>query len=155
MEDNKQNINPGDLKPGGENTPNNPRKGPKFNIYWIYGLIIVVILGAQFYSGNFSNSVTERSFHDFREYLVKDQVAKLVVINNEHVEVYLKPGSVPPPSPGKTAARTTGNENVPAFTFKIGTVDQFNKDLTDAQKNIPAICCIPSCKPFFCPLSSS
>jgi AFG3 family protein len=138
MEDKKINTTPEDLKPGNENTPGNtPRKGPKFNIYWIYGLILVVILGAQFYGGNFSSSVTERSFRDFKEYLDKGQVTKLVVINNEHVEVYLKPGAVPPAVPGKVPTISNGTEKTPAFTFKIGTVDQFNKDLVEAQKNIP------------------
>ena len=32
-------------------TPDKEKKGPKFNIYWIYGLIAVVLLGAQFYKG--------------------------------------------------------------------------------------------------------
>jgi cell division protease FtsH len=137
MEDNKQNTPPGDMRPGNDGPVNSPRKGPKFNIYWIYGLILVAILGAQFYGGNFGNSVTERSFRDFKEYLDKSQVTKLVVINNEHVEVYLKPGSVPPPTPGKVPTISNGNEKTPAFTFKIGTVDQFNKDLAEAQKNIP------------------
>ncbi|MCF8450127.1 MAG: ATP-dependent zinc metalloprotease FtsH [Taibaiella sp.] len=138
MEDKKLNTTPEDLKPGNENNPGNtPRKGPKFNIYWIYGLILVVILGAQFYGGNFSSSVTERSFRDFKEYLDKGQVTKLVVINNEHVEVYLKPGAVPPAAPGKVPTISNGTEKTPAFTFKIGTVDQFNKDLVEAQKNIP------------------
>lgn len=138
MEDKKLNTTPEDLKPGNDNNPGNtPRKGPKFNIYWIYGLILVVILGAQFYGGNFSSSVTERSFRDFKEYLDKGQVTKLVVINNEHVEVYLKPGAVPPTAPGKVPTISNGTEKTPAFTFKIGTVDQFNKDLVEAQKNIP------------------
>jgi AFG3 family protein len=135
MEDNKQNINPGDLKPGGENSPNNQRKGPKFNIYWIYGLILVAILGAQFFGGNFGTSVTERSFQDFKSYLQKNQVAKVVVINKEYVEVYLKPGTIPAGTPGKTPAMA--NDKTPAFTFKIGTVDQFNTDLGDAQKALP------------------
>jgi AFG3 family protein len=137
MEDNKQNNPPGDMRPGNENPSNSSRKGPKFNIYWIYGLILVAILGAQFFGGSFGNSVTERSFHDFREYLDKGQVTKVVVINNEHVEVYLKPGSVPPATPGKVPAISNGNEKTPAFTFKIGTVDQFSKDLAEAQKNTP------------------
>jgi len=134
MEDNKQSTGPGDLKPGGDNTPNSPRKGPKFNIYWIYGLIVVAILGANFYGGNLSNSVVEGSFQEMKNRLAKNEVAKLIVINNEHVEVYLKPGAAPVAT-GKAPLAANGKE--PAFTFKIGTVDQFNKDLADAEKNIP------------------
>ncbi len=131
MEENSQ-------KPGqkpGDNNPNQ-RKGPKFNIYWIYGIILLAILGAQFIGGNFGGSATEHSFQDFKENLNKGEVARLVVINNEHVEVYLKPGAVPAgQTPGKMPAVT--NDKTPAYTFKIGTVDRFGKELDEAEKNIP------------------
>jgi AFG3 family protein len=131
MEDNKQ--QPG-LRPGNDNS-NTPRKGPKFNIYWIYGLILLLILGAQFYGGNFGGSTEERSFNDMKKYIVEGQVSKLKVINNDHVEVYLKPGAVVAPS-GKFPAMT-GSDKSPAFSFKIGTVDQFNKDLQEVEKTVP------------------
>lgn len=136
MEENKQNSQPGDNRPGGD-SPKGERKGPKFNIYWVYGLLVVVILGANFYGSNFGASVAERSFKDFREYVLKGQVQKAVVVNNDQVEVYLKKGAVPPQSAGRVPTIATGNERMPAFSFKIGTVDQFNKDLADAQKNLP------------------
>ncbi len=133
MEDNQQ--KPG-LKPGGENPT--PRKGPKFNIYWIYGLILLGILGAQFIGGNLGSSTAEHSFQEFKDYLEKGQVSRLVVINNDHVEVYLKQGAVPAPPPGKIPSLVnTTNDKAPAFSFKIGTVDRFGKDLDEAEKNIP------------------
>ncbi|MCD6011530.1 MAG: ATP-dependent metalloprotease FtsH [Flavipsychrobacter sp.] len=132
MEENSQ--KPG-MKPGDNNNPN-PRKGPKFNIYWIYGIILLAILGAQFIGGNFGGSTTEHSFQDFKENLNKGEVSRLVVINNEHVEVYLKPGATPAGhTPGKMPAVT--NDKTPAYTFKIGTVDRFGKELDEAEKNVP------------------
>ncbi len=136
MEDNKQ--KPGkNLLPGNDN-PNTPKKGPKFNIYWIYGLILLAILGAQLYGGNFGASTAEHSFQDFKDYLGKGQVAKLIVINNDHVEVYLKPGVVAQPQAGSKvpANSAANNDKTPAFTFKIGTVDRFGKDLDEAEKAI-------------------
>jgi cell division protease FtsH len=133
MEDNKQ--KPGQ-KPGSETPPNSPRKGPKFNIYWIYGLILLAILGAQFYGGNFGGNTEEHSFSEFKVYLAKGQVSKLKVINNDHVEVYLKPGTVVTSPSGKLPV-TTGNDKSPAFSFKIGTVEQFNLDLAEAKKSVP------------------
>jgi cell division protease FtsH len=133
MEDNKQKPGSG---PG--NQGNNPKKGPKFNIYWIYGLILLAILGAQFYGGNFSTPSDEHSFSEFREYLNKGQVLKLRVINNDHVEVFLKPGTPTATQPsGKPSAVTATGDKTPAFAFKIGTVEQFSNDLKEAQKNIP------------------
>lgn len=132
MEDNQQ--KPG-MKPGSENP--NQRKGPKFNIYWIYGIILLAILGAQFIGGNFGSSPTEHTFQDFKDNLDKGQVAKVVVINNDHVDVYLKPGTIPAQPSGKFPSITSSNDKTPAYFFKIGTIDRFGKDLDEAEKNIP------------------
>ncbi len=135
MEENSQKPGP---KPANDNPNiNNPRKGPKFNIYWIFGLIVLAILGAQFFGGNFGTSVAEHSFDDFKDNLTKNQVTRIVVINNDHVDVYLKPGVVPTQPQGKLPSISNTNpDKNPAFSFKIGTVDQFNKDLIAAESEI-------------------
>ena len=112
-------------------------KGPKFNIYWIYGLIMVAILGELFYSGNFGANTADKSFDDLKECLAKDQVSKLVIINNDHVDVFLKPGAEQAPS-GKYPAITNTSDKNPAFAFKIGTVEQFNKDINDVVSDLRA-----------------
>ncbi len=134
MEDNNQ--IPGS-KPGGENP--NQRKGPKFNIYWIYGIILVAILGAQFIGGNFGAATPELSFQDLKVNLQEDKVSKLVVINNDHVEVYVKPGATLPAIAGKSpaASNSAKTDKTPAYSFKIGSVDRFGKDLDEVQKNTP------------------
>ena len=131
MEDNQQKPV---IRPGNENP--NPKKGPKFNIYWIYGIILLAILGAQFIGGNFGSNTVEHSFQDFKDNLEKGQVAKLVVINNDHVEVYLKPGAAVAPPAGKFPSMAANNDKPAAYSFKIGTVDQFNKDLNETEKDI-------------------
>lgn len=132
MEDNKQRPGAG---PGGTNQP--PKKGPRFNIYWVYGIILVAILGLQFL-GNFNNNTSEHSFQDFRlNYLDKGKVEKLVVINNDKVQVFLKASATPQPQSGnKVPSLGLASEKSPAFDFKIGSVEQFNKDLHDAEANL-------------------
>lgn len=134
MEDNKQRPGTG---AGGSNQP--PKKGPRFNIYWVYGIILVAILGLQFL-GNFSSSTSEHSFQDFRlNYLDKGKVEKLVVVNNEKVQVFLKPSATTQPqSNNKVPSLGLASEKNAAFEFKIGSVEQFNKDLHEAEVNIPA-----------------
>jgi len=40
------NINSDDLKPKDENKPNSRKPNlPKFNFYWIYGIIAIVMMG--------------------------------------------------------------------------------------------------------------
>ncbi len=130
MEENSQ--KPG-VKPGDGQTP---RKGPKFNIYWIYGIILVAIIVAQLVGGNIGSSSTEHTFQNFKENLNRGEVARIVVINNDHVEVYLKPTAAASQPNGKFP-NVNANDKAPAYTFKIGTVDRFGKDLDEAEKNIP------------------
>ncbi|PQJ13184.1 AAA family ATPase [Flavipsychrobacter stenotrophus] len=125
------------MKPG--NNDPNQKKGPKFNIYWIYGIIIMVIIGVQFFGGSLNTLSNEYGFQDFKTYNDKDQVAKLKLINNDHVEVYLKKGVPLPPvtSQGKTVSPGVSTEKTPAFEFKIGSVEQFGLDMAEAEKARP------------------
>ncbi len=134
MENNKQRSGP----PGGpENQP--PRKGPRFNIYWIYGIIILLLIGVQFFGSGSGAGTQQTSFLKFKEnYLVKEnKVEKLIVVNNSEVEVYLKDEANPKAGSDKNSLFT--NTKGPAYTFRIGTVDQFQQDLKDAQAENPEI----------------
>jgi AFG3 family protein len=122
MEDNKQKGGP-----GADNR--NQRKGPRFNIYWVYGIIAITLLGLQFFVSNASSGAKEISFRDFRiNYLEKGMVEKIHVINNVEVEADLKKGS-----------GTTKQGVAEKVFFKIGSVEQFNDDLkeSEAWKNMP------------------
>jgi len=101
-------------------------------------LFLVLIFGGWFYGGNFDTSTSEHSFREFTEFLNKGQVAKLVVVNNEHVDVYLKTGTIRAQTGSKFPSITNPNDKGPAFNFKISTVDRFGKDLDEAEKNISA-----------------
>jgi AFG3 family protein len=128
MEDNKQ--RPG-MKPGGDNQ--SPRKGPRFNIYWIYGIILLVIIGVQIFGSGVSSSTQDHSFQEFKtNYLDKGLVDRVEIVNNDQVDVYQK--QAPAPQPVKPTLNFNNNDKGPAYTFKIGTVEQFNKDLDEAQK---------------------
>lgn len=131
MEDNKQKTGmPGNDRKG-------PKKGPRFNIYWIYGLFFAILIGLQFFTGNMSNSAKEMSFQDFKtNYLDKGIVEKLVVVNNSEVEVYAKQNTQVAPVSKKPFTSSNSN-NSPVITFRIGTVDQFEQNLKDAQVNTP------------------
>ncbi len=58
----QNNIKPNDrpgfsrFKPrgtGGGGEDNTPKKGPKFNIYWVWGVIAIVLLGYNFFGAGF------------------------------------------------------------------------------------------------------
>ncbi len=66
---------------------------PKFNIYWIYGIIALAFIGLQFLETG--NSAKEIDWNDFQENMLKaKEVEKLVVVNRELVEVFIKSESI-------------------------------------------------------------
>ncbi|MCD6063886.1 MAG: ATP-dependent metalloprotease FtsH, partial [Flavipsychrobacter sp.] len=128
MEDKKQRPLQGDK---------GPKKGPKFNIYWIYGIIFLLLIGLQFFSGSIGSTTPEISFQDFKtNYLDKGVVEKLVVVNNSEVEVYTK-ATTPAPAPDSKSPFTRTTTADPAIKFRIGSVETFEQNLRDAQQSIP------------------
>lgn len=127
MEDNQQ--KPG--MPGSDNK--SPRKGPRFNIYWVYIIIFIALVVAQFYTGSFNATPnTTHSFQEMRDdYMYKGLVDHVNVVNKSEVEVYLVKGAEVPGNKTATAP------DEPAFTFHIGSVEQFRDDMSDALKNMP------------------
>jgi len=98
------------------------RKGPKFNIYWIYGIIIIVLISAQVF--NFAPElkvITEKQFRD--NILLQGDVQKLdLVKNKEQVNVYVKKSTLTKDFyvkqfKGKLDSKKVGN--APLFSFKI------------------------------------
>ncbi len=130
MEENK-------IRPEGQGGENKPiKKGPKFNIYWVYGLIFAALVLLQFYTSNFTEAAASKSFLEFRDDdLFKGNVDHINVVNKSEVEVYLKKDMVAQPA-GKAPSLTNGDKG-PSYTFKIGSDEQFRDDMSDALKKLP------------------
>jgi cell division protease FtsH len=76
MEEN-QNSGPGSRKPQG---------GFKFNPYWIYGILFVVLLGLTFIrTGGSANT----NWSEVRQMILQGDVEKVRVVNDREVQVYL------------------------------------------------------------------
>ncbi|HTN16323.1 MAG TPA: ATP-dependent zinc metalloprotease FtsH [Chitinophagaceae bacterium] len=132
MQDNNQ---PGKTPDGKNAAP----KGPKFNIYWVFGLIVLVLVGMTMFSNNFSNTIDAHSFYDFQNnYLNKNIVEKITIVNNEVAEAKL---NTPEAAPSPSAALNNTKEMI--YSFRIGSVEQFNKDLETAYTANPNLQRIP------------
>ncbi|MFN3918462.1 MAG: ATP-dependent zinc metalloprotease FtsH [Flavobacteriales bacterium] len=77
-----------------ENSENKPKSdGRGFNFYWIYVVILVVLIGLNFFQ--FNAATTKINFADFRKQMVeKGHVEKVIVFNDEFAEVYIKADSL-------------------------------------------------------------
>ncbi len=105
-----------------------------FNLYWIYGLVLIILFAIQFM--NFGGRPREITWNDFeKDILSKDDVARLEVVNREQVRVYIKKEKLG--EERYRAVRTKGLGNAinegPHFFFTIGDVGTFEKKLEDAQ----------------------
>lgn len=70
--------------------PNEGRRpgGFRFNPYWIYGIIFIVMLVLTFYPRSSGHST---NWNEVRQMILQGNVEKLLVINERVVEVYLTP----------------------------------------------------------------
>jgi AFG3 family protein len=60
---------------------NNPKRGPRFSIYWVWGAIAAILLGFQFFgSGVLTPDAHRIAVKDFKEMLANGDVDKIVLI---------------------------------------------------------------------------
>lgn len=113
-----------------------PKKGPKFNIYWVYAFIGIALLAMNFL--DFRSQPQEISFQQFQlDYLQAGDVDKLVVVNKKYVEVYIKKDKLNEPKYDKVAKGRFGAPNPgPHFQFSIGSEESFKTDLDKAQSGV-------------------
>jgi ATP-dependent metalloprotease FtsH len=108
-----------------------------FNLYWIYALVLFVIIIIN--SFDFGNHAREATWSQFSTWIRSGDVDKVVVVNKEVVNVFIKKTSLAKPEFKTVAKKAFGNglNEGPHFAFTIGDVGSFKKDLDDVQKDLP------------------
>lgn len=112
--------------------PQMPKNG--FNFYWIYAVILVVVLALSVV--DFNASSHEIDFRKFETTMLQsNDVDKLIVVNKEICEVYLKPEALEKAEYKDVAKKPFGNAKNfgPHYSFNIGSIDSFEKKLAEAQ----------------------
>jgi AFG3 family protein len=125
---------------GGLGDDKNPRKKFKFNIYWIYGIIILALLGANLLS--FAPEVAKTNEKEFLyNMLAKGDVAKFVLIDNKKVvRVYIKADSVYKDfytAKFKVKVDPKKIANAPLFEFNVTDWKAFNDNLKEFYVKYP------------------
>ena len=120
------------------NMPGLPSGGgankPKFNFYWIYGILLVVFIGLQFmYSGENSKKT---NWGELKQMLKDGDVQRIVLVNKEFAEIYIKPEKL---GQGKykdlKAANGFGGER-PQFIYTVISPDKFDEKVAEVQKGM-------------------
>ena len=123
------------FKPNNENQgmPTNGGNG-KVRII-IYIVILAVLIAITFidFGGN-ANEINWNKFEN--EMLLNNDVEKVVVVNRERADIYIKPESIDKYG-GAAAGSNIFSGSMPAFYFNIGDVESFETKLAEAQKDLP------------------
>ncbi|GJM36589.1 MAG: ATP-dependent zinc metalloprotease FtsH [Saprospiraceae bacterium] len=111
--------------------------GPKFNTYWIYGVIALFLLALNFYSVS-EGSKDPIAFNRLEKMISDEAVQKIVVINNKTAQIYIKESKLSDPEYQDAATSNLGG-NRPQYWLEVGTPESFNEFLKNIQEeeNIP------------------
>ena len=121
-------------KPG---VPGGPGK-PKFSSYWIIGIILLVMIGIQFLGSG--NSLKEIDSNRFFEILKRGDVERIVIVNKEKVEIYIKPEKLSDPrydDVKSNRANSVLGQPVPQYYFTIISQDVFVGELNKVMNELP------------------
>ncbi len=115
------------------NQPKPPNKNtPKFNTFWIYGVIALFLLALNFYT--MANSSNEQITWNRIEEMIQDRaIEKLVIINQKFAHVYIKEELLSDPKYSDAAKNSIAGDTY-HYWLEIGSVDAFANTLKDAQE---------------------
>ncbi len=126
---NKQNQKQGPIKPDGK---------PKFNSYWVIGLILLGLIAVQFFGNN--NNLKEIDQNTFNQMLKEGDIEKIVIVNKERVEIYIKEEKLNNSKykdVNDEKKITALNQKLPQYYFTIISQDVFMKDLNEIISELP------------------
>ena len=126
---NKDKRNQGDRRP-----VSSGRKGPQFNIYWLYAIILVFLIGSSLL-GPMAPNMAKINELEFRNMVAQGQVDRYTIVDNRKlVKVYLN--EVGRKAHTKEIKETAGKVDPegPHMAFKITGADVFKKSMDDFYK---------------------
>ncbi len=123
-----------------ENNQKTENTEPKFNYYWIYGVILVAIIAINLIPFNSNvKKISEQEF--FNEHFTNDKhhIDKLVIVNKETAEVYITEEGLKDDKYKKEVSDSnfSGLNKGPHYTFKILSPENFDKELRTRQATFP------------------
>ena len=105
---------------------NNPQKKPRFSSWWIYGIIIVFLIGYQFLGSDSFSPTNKTTTSELQEFLRNGDINKILIITNtRQAKVFLTEEAL-----SKDVHKDVANQ---PFSITSGTVAQYVLDYGDLQ----------------------
>ena len=121
-----------------EKKKNNSPK-PKFNAYWIYGVIITLLLGMSMFGGDNSfQSLNKTNISEFERFLNDGDVSEIIVINKNLAQITLTTEALGKQVHERVKTKNfLGQENLrgPHYQFEVGNLELFQRKLEKAENN--------------------
>jgi ATP-dependent metalloprotease FtsH len=94
------------------NKPGSPKK-PKFgfNLYWIYAIIAIVLIGIQLFSTFGGGMEKIKNDTELKNLIVSNDIQKIDVVNNKSAEIYIKESSLSKDAFKEVGKGSFGNVN--------------------------------------------
>ena len=116
----------------------NPVKKPKFNSYWIYGIVVVGLLTLSMFGDGSSQTLKKTNISEFERFLNDGDVMEVVVYNKNLAKVSLTKQALEKPIHESTKTKNLFgqvNINGPHYQFEVGNLELFQRKLEEAEDN--------------------
>tara|TARA_B100001564_G_scaffold307559_1_gene277500 strand:- start:863 stop:2875 length:2013 start_codon:yes stop_codon:yes gene_type:complete len=112
-------------------------KLPKFNFYWIYGIVAVILISINLFNP-VNTGILKSNYSEFKSFIDNKQVRKVEVINKREARVYIFSDQLDqPPHKDKNIPEKSvfgGPNNGPHYIFNIPNNETFSTYLEESQK---------------------
>lgn len=130
------------LRPRGDD--NGQRKGPKFNIYWVWAIIFAVLVAFQLF-GSFTPDAKEIDELEFYQMLEKGEIKSLTTVTNKNlIRITLTPAGFQKYKERLSQKWPGVSEKGPHFEFRVIKAEEFKKELNSWYKDHTAIQEVPN-----------
>jgi len=114
-----------------ENNKNEPKF--KFNTYWVYGAVILLLIGFQFFSSG-DLATQSISKNEFNEVLRDNDISKIIVVNNNVAQIFIKEAAMKKSKYQKLINSTFYRKGASLYEYNFGDLQNFENDLAIAKK---------------------
>ncbi len=119
-------------------TPNNKKPFNNSGTMWVYGIIILLLLGLQFYYDSASTASRTIDFSEFKTMVEHHDVNKVVVINKQYANIYIKPEKKSSEEYKDLRSNNALVGESPDFKMNIGSVEVFEDKVKDLNQTMSA-----------------
>ncbi|EGV44643.2 ATP-dependent zinc metalloprotease FtsH [Bizionia argentinensis JUB59] len=115
---------------------NNKNKKPKFNMYWIYGGVIVIFLAMQVLGGSGFDETNPTTPSQFMTFLQDGDIDKVEIVNRREAKVYLTAEAEAKDvhKKSKPSSLLPSSTKAPNYRFEFGDLQNFEDDIATVIK---------------------